>query len=135
MRPSPRPRTDELLSIQIIARSIKCTRKKGRRGERKGKERRVCVYVNVARRPSVRKSHCLSGKLREPRNYHVISQTPRVIGEKERRGEANGKSIGRRVNFPTVLRIVLFFFFFSFQTIVSIYPVCSLDKLLSLHVE
>lgn len=83
-------------------------------GEGKGKERRAYAYVNVARRPSVRKSHWPFRKItwtaKLPRNI----ATPRVIGEwkrEARRGE-NQWTIARRVNFPTILWILLFFFFF-----------------------
>lgn len=122
MRPSPRPRTDELLSIQIIARSIKCTRKKGRRGERKGKERRVCAYVNVARRPSVRKSHWpfreITWTAKLPRNIANAASDRRK--REARRGE-------RKINWTTCqfsnrsTNRPFFFFFFrskpSFQSI------------------
>lgn len=114
-RPSPRPRTDESLSIRIIAQSIKY-RVYAKGGEGRGRERRAYAYVNVARRPSVRKSHwpfreiTLTAKL--PRNI----ATPRVIGEKERRGEA--RRTGNQLHDVSIFQLFyesrpfIYFFFF-----------------------
>lgn len=91
-------------------------------GEGKGKERRAYAYVNVARRPSVRKSHWpfreITWTAKLPRNI----ATPRVIGEWKREARRGERKINEQLHDVSIFQLFyesFFFFFFFFSIVVN----------------